>query len=120
MGGWNVTREERIAGLIKIAGFFEARADMAVGDAKLLLTHWAGCAETAARELTAQAPRVMTLEEAKSAFVVEYRSGEMREVGSALLDLNVDPLNAEYGKIYRVWTSRPTDAQREATSWRDS
>lgn len=67
--------------------------------------------------LKAQEPRVMTLEEAKSAFVVEYRSGKMREVGSAMLDLDVDPLNAEYGKIYRVWTSRPTDEQREATPW---
>ena len=67
--------------------------------------------------LKAQEPRVMTLEEAKNAYVIEYRSGKMREVGSALLDLNVDPLNAEYGKIYRVWTSRPTDEQREATPW---
>ena len=49
-----MTREELIAGLMKIAGFFEAWADMAVGDAKLLLIHWAGCAETAARELKAQ------------------------------------------------------------------
>lgn len=30
-----MTREERIAGLMKIAGFFEARADMAVGDGKI-------------------------------------------------------------------------------------
>lgn len=67
--------------------------------------------------LKAQEPRVMTLEEAKSAFVVEYRSRKMREVGSAMLDLDFDPLNAEYGKIYRVWTSRPTDEQREATPW---
>ena len=69
--------------------------------------------------LKAQEPRVMTLEEAKSAYVVEYRSGKIREFGSALLDLDVDPLNAEYGKIYRVWTSRPTDAQREAVKWDD-
>ena len=67
--------------------------------------------------LKAQEPRVMTLDEAKSAYVMEYRSGNMREVGSALLDLNVDPLNAEYGKIYRVWTSRPTDEQRGAVPW---
>jgi hypothetical protein len=67
--------------------------------------------------LEAQEPRVMTLEEAKSAYAVEYRSGKMREVGAAILDLDVDPLNAEYGKIYRVWTSRPTDEQREETPW---
>jgi hypothetical protein len=67
--------------------------------------------------LKAQEPRVMTLEEAKSTYVVEYMSGKMREVGAALLDLDVDPLNAEYGKVYRVWTSRPTDEQREAIPW---
>ena len=71
-------------------------------------------------KLKAQEPRVMTLEEAQSAYVIEYRSGNMREVGSAILDLNVDPLNAEYGKIYRVWTSRPTAEQREATLWRST
>lgn len=67
--------------------------------------------------LKAREPRVMTLEEAKSTYVIEYRSGKMREVGAFLLDLDVDPLNAEYGKIYRVWTSRPTDEQREVAKW---
>lgn len=51
-----MTREERIAGLEKIAGFFEARANMAVGDAKMLLLNWVRCAETTARELKAQEP----------------------------------------------------------------
>ena len=67
--------------------------------------------------LKAQEPRVMTWEEAKSAYVIEYRSGKMCEIGSALLDINVDPLNAKYGEIYRVWTSRPTDEQRETITW---
>ena len=67
--------------------------------------------------LKAQEPRVMMLEEAKSAYVVEFRSGKMHEVGAALLNLIVDPLNTEYGKIYRVWTSRPTDEQRDAIPW---
>ena len=70
--------------------------------------------------LKAQEPRVMTLEEAQSAYVIEYRSGKMREVGSRVLDLDVDPLNAKYGKIYRVWTSRPTDEQREKEPWNDA
>lgn len=71
------------------------------------------------RMLVAQEPRVLTLEEAKSTFVIEYRSGNMREVGARLFDLDVDPLNAEYGKIYRVWTSRPTDEQRKPVKWDD-
>ena len=67
--------------------------------------------------LKAQEPRVMTLDEAKSAFVIEYRSGKLKEVGMTILDLDVDPANAHYGVLYRVWTSRPTDEQREATPW---
>lgn len=67
--------------------------------------------------LKAQEPRLMTLDEAKSAFVIEYRSGKLKEAGMTILDLDVDPANANYGVIYRVWTSRPTDEQREVTPW---
>ena len=67
--------------------------------------------------LKAQEPRVMTLDEAKSAFVIEYRSGKLKEAGMTILDLDVDPANVHYGVIYRVWTSRPTDEQREAVKW---
>lgn len=67
--------------------------------------------------LKAQEARVMTLDEAKSAFVIEYRSGKLKEAGMTILDLDVDPANAHYGVIYRVWTSRPTDEQRGATPW---
>ena len=69
--------------------------------------------------LKAQAPRMMTLDEAKSAFVIEYRSGKLKEVGMTILDIDKDPANAYYGVIYRVWTSRPTDEQKEATPWPD-
>lgn len=68
--------------------------------------------------LKAQEPRVMTLEEAKAAYVIEYRSGKMKEVGARLLDIDIDPANGYYGDIYRVWTSRPTDKQREAVKWK--
>ena len=68
--------------------------------------------------LKAQEARVMTLDEAKSAFVIEYRSGKLKEAGMTILDLDVDPANAHYGVIYRVWTSRPTDEQREKEKWK--
>ena len=67
--------------------------------------------------LKEQEPRVMTLDEARNAFVIEYRSGNLKEVGMTILDLDVDPANAHYGVIYRVWTSRPTDERRGATPW---
>ena len=41
-------REEIIEKLTKMAGFFEARADMAIGDAKMLLLSWANAAMDAA------------------------------------------------------------------------
>lgn len=80
---------------------------------------WMCATKDALALLKAQEPRVMTLDEAKSAFVIEYRSGNMRDVGAGLLDLDVDPANAYYGVIYRVWTSRPTDEQREGAKWND-
>lgn len=67
--------------------------------------------------LKAQEARVMTLDEARSSYVIEYRSGNMREVGASILDIDVDPTNAYYDEIYRVWTSRPTKEQREAVKW---
>lgn len=78
---------------------------------------WAYARYCADRLLKAQEPRVMTLKEAKAAYVIEYRSGKMREVGARLLDIDIDPANGYYGDIYRVWTSRPTDEQREAEPW---
>lgn len=49
-----MTREEIVKGLVKIAGFFNARSDMAVGDAKMLLLNWVRCAEEAAEMIAAQ------------------------------------------------------------------
>ena len=49
-----MSRDEIIVGLEKIAGFFKARADMAVGDAKMLLMNWVRCAQEAAEMIAAQ------------------------------------------------------------------
>ena len=88
--------------------------------------------------LKAQAPRVMTLEEVKSAwrnrdiaFLVEYNDG-----GNPVWMLYYGYLSTQeeivlideiahlrhfgidgYGIDWRVWTSRPTDEQREAVKW---
>ena len=85
--------------------------------------------------LKAQEPRVMTLEEAAvSDFCyVEYSTGDIipafvrfavmaGEIKSYKIqtDLGHSYFCADkYGKILRCWTSRPTDAQREATPWKD-
>ena len=81
--------------------------------------------------LKAQEPRVMTLEEAMGGEEcwVEYPNGGCGYADCYLSyttngadiyrtmqhDFNV-PL-ANYGKTWRCWTSRPTDAQREAVPW---
>ena len=49
-----MTWEEIIKGLDKIGDFFRARADMAVGDAKMLLLNWVRCAQEAAEMIAAQ------------------------------------------------------------------
>ena len=49
-----MSRDEIIKGLERIAGFFRALADMAVGDGKVLLFNWVRCAEEAAELIAAQ------------------------------------------------------------------
>jgi hypothetical protein len=49
-----MSQDEIIKGLKKIAGFFNARADMAVGDGKMLLLNWVRCAQEAAELIAAQ------------------------------------------------------------------
>lgn len=49
-------REKAIKGLEKIAEFFKARGDMAVGDGKMLLLSWMRAAEDAIALLEAQEP----------------------------------------------------------------
>ena len=51
-----MTREEVLKTLPNLSDFFQARADMAVGDGKLLLQRWADTATAAAELLKAQEP----------------------------------------------------------------
>lgn len=50
-----MTQEEIVDKLENIAGFFHARADMAIGDGKMLLLSWCNAAEEAISILKAQA-----------------------------------------------------------------
>ena len=95
------------------------------------------CANEIARDvltlLKAQEPRVMTLEEVHLHEVYWIEEDDisrpwptaMHHIRNAgLLDGPVyqdymgDNWNTkEYGKTWRVWTSRPTDKQREAEPW---
>lgn len=83
-------REKVIKGLEKIAEFFKARGDMAVGDGKMLLS-WMRAVEDAIALLKAQEPRVLTLE------------GAYPEI--------------EYGRTWRAWYIEPTAKQREKAPW---
>ena len=106
------------------------------------------CKRDAAKDaiamLKAQEPRVMTLEEVRKTPYTKpiYLELLKSDVHMALIspiqkmrvkgyvemytdDEDVGLLNYEmylkesYGKTWRCWTSRPTDAQREATLWED-
>ena len=90
--------------------------------------------------LKAQEPWVMTWEEAQATvnegpfIIMEVRDSTGTEVDYGVLVDNVyemsegsiltvgdfGMLKDEYGKHFRVWTSRPTDAQREAMPWNGS
>ena len=87
-------------------------------------------------EVSAQEPRVMTLEEVLAAEVVYAEDVDKAEIIPVLVDrrahdrvvlvmarlrggpsITIYPLIGEYGKRWRCWTSRPTDEQREVTLW---
>lgn len=96
----------------------------------------------AADLLKAQEPRVMTLEEARNALHneivvwVEVKSDELygllcgvRMNGRSYFYMQNDDVlgvtdfdnieySAAYGKLIRLWTSQPTDAQMRETPWR--
>ena len=87
--------------------------------------------------LKAQEPRVMTWEEAQANvnegpfIIMEVRDSTGTEIdfgvlvddsyemseGSILTVCDFGMLEDDYGKLFRCWTSRPTDEQREAVKW---
>lgn len=130
-------RIEIIKGLEKIEGFFRARADMAVGDGKMLLANWMKCAEEAAE---AMRPRVLTLAdvvarrgepawlEAKSSkgykgYVLIYDVQEGLGITGVRIGvtkpghITIWPAKELYGVTWRCWTAKPTEEQREETPW---
>ena len=68
--------------------------------------------------LNAQEPRVLTLEEAQHAEVVWVEDRETCNIYPCIVKNNMnDSKLYKYGIQWRVWSSRPTDEQREATPW---
>lgn len=93
---------------------------------------WITLASDALALLKAQEPRVMSLEEVQrsdSPIFVEgiNNYGQWGLVVDEFLSTfhetlkpeGTEILFIEYGKTWRCWTSRPTNAQREATPWED-
>ena len=130
-------RIEIIKGLEKIGSFFQARADMAVGDGKMLLLNWMKCADEAAE---AMRPRVLTLEEvmarrgepawleAKSSkgykgYVLIYDVQEGMGITGVRIGvtkpghITIWPAKELYGVKWRCWSGRPTEAEMSATPW---
>jgi hypothetical protein len=117
-----VTREEIVSGMAKIADFFKARADMAVGDGKMLLLNWMRCAEEAAEVVRAQEPRVLALDEIHRGMAVWLEDVDKADVilaigGSSVggakcfiseNDMSIAPKDAEYGVRWRAWNAEPS------------
>lgn len=87
--------------------------------------------EDALALLKAQEPRIISLEEIHYATFGWMEASEQLipcvlediiyvddTIGFASIDDGHDYMcESDYGKTWRVWTSRPTDKQREATPW---
>ena len=129
-----MTQEEIVDKLENIAGFFHARADMAIGDGKMLFLSWFNAAEQALALLKAQEPRVMTLEEVNAldwdyCYLEqerlpgkEYRGMLGKYIMTcvtwpSITAAKISSGAENYGRTWRCWTERPTDEQREATPW---
>lgn len=136
-------RNEVLAGLKKAKGFFEARADMAVGEGKMLLLSWANAQAEAIELLKAQEPRVLQIKEMAFLEIAVFieTNGDLEGKGTdlflaipyiyavsqnllggyiAFVDGNTDVYDLQaidYGKLWRCWSARPTDEQREKVKW---
>ena len=66
--------------------------------------------------LKSQEPRVLSLEEARDFFVIEFRYfGKIRKMGD---ELTVDDdCRDYYNRVWRIWNRMPTDDERRATPW---
>lgn len=118
-----MTKEERIAGLMKIAGFFEARADMAVGDAKMLLLNWMKCAREAAEALMEPEPRLVTREDFERAPAYDgvlpcwkESKSKTRRCGWVAIVYGKALQDMELG-VARYWTGVPSEEQRREMAW---
>ena len=120
-----------IKGLEESVAFFR---DRLTGD---MFDKWLRASVDAIALLKAQELRVMTWEEAQAnvqdgPFIIfEVRDSTGSEVdfgvlagdfyemseGSVLTVADFWMMKDEYGKRFRLWTSRPTDEQREAVKW---
>jgi len=119
-----MTREEIIKGLGKIGEFFRARADMAMGDGKMLLLNWMKCAEEAAEAMKSQEARLLTYEDFHSGREdggeaipcwKEARS-KTRRSGWAVIVYGKMLADLEMG-VARYWTARPTEEQMREMAW---
>jgi hypothetical protein len=108
---------------MKIAGFFEARADMAVGDAKMLLLNWMKCAQESAEAMMEPEARLVTRDDfyrepAYDGVLPCWKESRSRTrrcgwvaivYGKALQDMELG--------VARYWTGVPTEEQRREMAW---
>lgn len=119
-----MTREEIIKGLEKIGDFFQARANMAVGDGMMMLLNWMKCAEEAAEAMKSQEARLLTYEDFHSGREdggeaipcwKEARS-KTRRSGWAVIVYGKMLADRETG-VARYWTAKPTEEQMREEAW---
>ena len=122
---------QELKALQNIQRYFEAKANMAIGDGKMKMLSWARACGDALELLKEQEPRVLTLEEVTGGgeCYVEYRNGGYGYCDCYISDdaetINIyRPLKIDYyadpelyKKTWRCWDRQPTDEQRKAVKW---
>ena len=140
-----MTRDEVLKSLPNLADFFQARADMAVGDGKLLLQRWADTATAAAEMLKELEPRLLTLDKVVAHYSLppvfpddllmqedycmdikplyfDFKNVEDISFiehwrGYSQVRQYLDGWKKDYGRTWVCWTDVPTDEQRKAVKW---
>ena len=132
-----MTREEIIIGLGKIGDFFRARADMAMGDGKMMLLNWMKCAEEAAEAMKSQEARLLTFDDLltiSGTDCIVYVERRTKTYYNEMAFVHVEKVyrdsvvfhgqkdifghnRKDYGKTWRCWTARPTEEQMYEEAW---
>jgi hypothetical protein len=122
------------AELRNIQKYFEAKMDMTIGNGKLKTACWARTCRDALELLKAQHPRVLTLDEIEDGKPYWLGTGKEFVTRPVICVHREDDAqksyitfvwqfgtfswaSEDYGKTWRCWSARPTNAEKREVAW---